>query len=148
AAASLTSTPPAIDVKADLVTIREVEARMHPAAPRLTTPPLADLSPVTPLSPSFKPSLNSFVPGQRNKPNNPADIAWSEYNHHWAGMIVFGAGVLAILARWFPWAQNWPIVFLALALFLFLRADAENWPLGPRGFWESFQVAEVVQHRI
>jgi putative copper resistance protein D len=23
-----------------------------------------------------------------------------------------------------------------------------NWPLGPRGFWGSFQVAEVAQHRL
>jgi putative copper resistance protein D len=35
-----------------------------------------------------------------------------------------------------------------LAVFLFLRADPENWPLGPRGFWGSFAVVEVLQHRI
>ena len=33
-------------------------------------------------------------------------------------------------------------------MFLLIRADSENWPLGPRGFWESFQVAEVAQHRL
>ena len=32
-------------------------------------------------------------------------------------------------------------------MFLLVRADSENWPLSPRGFWESFQVAEVAQHR-
>jgi putative copper resistance protein D len=46
------------------------------------------------------------------------------------------------------WARIWPLAFLGLAAFLFLRADSENWPLGPRGFWESFQVAEVAQHRV
>jgi putative copper resistance protein D len=32
-------------------------------------------------------------------------------------------------------------------VFLFLRADPENWPLGPNGFWESFGEADVLQHR-
>jgi putative copper resistance protein D len=39
------------------------------------------------------------------------------------------------------------LLFLGLAVFLFFRADAENWPLGPDGFWESFRVADVLQHR-
>jgi len=88
------------------------------------------------------------VPGQLTTPSKPADIAWSEYNHHWAGLIVLAAGILSLLARRVSWARHWPLVFLGLAAFLFLRADAENWPLGPRGFWESFQVAEVAQHRV
>ena len=28
-----------------------------------------------------------------------------------------------------------------------LRADPENWPLGPRPFWESFVAPDVLQHR-
>jgi putative copper resistance protein D len=90
----------------------------------------------------------SFLPGQLTQPSKPADIAWSEYNHHWAGLVVLAAGVLSQLARRISWARHWPLIFLGLAAFLFLRADAENWPLGPRGFWESFQVAEVAQHRL
>jgi putative copper resistance protein D len=38
-------------------------------------------------------------------------------------------------------------MFLALAGFILLRADPENWPLGPNGFWESFADSEVLQHR-
>jgi putative copper resistance protein D len=38
--------------------------------------------------------------------------------------------------------------FSGLGGFLFLRADPENWPLGPRSFWQSFAVAEVLQHRV
>jgi putative copper resistance protein D len=76
-----------------------------------------------------------------------ADVAWSEYNHHWSGLIVLAIGILALLARRIRWAQYWPLAFLGLGLFLLVRADPENWPLGPRGFWESFQVAEVAQHR-
>ena len=148
AAASLTSTPPAVDVQADRVTEREIVERMTPRWPRMETPALAELSPVTPLAPPEDSRLpGSFVPGQLRQPNTPADIAWSEYNHHWAGFIVLAAGLLAALSRRFWFARHWPLAFLALAVFLLIRADAENWPLGPRGFWESFQVAEVAQHR-
>jgi copper resistance protein D len=60
------------------------------------------------------------------------------------------AGLLAILGRWdrAPWARHWPLAFLGLAIFLFLRADPEAWPLGPRGFWASFYNPEDLQHRL
>ena len=148
AAASLTSAPPAIDVTLGRVTITEIVERMKPEWPRMRTPPVQELSRATPLEGALIGSVTgSFVPGQLTQPNTPADIAWSEYNHHWAGLIVLAAGVLSVLARRFSWARHWPLLFLGLAAFLFLRADAENWPLGPRGFWESFLVAEVAQHR-
>jgi putative copper resistance protein D len=40
------------------------------------------------------------------------------------------------------------LMFLGLAVFLFLRSDPENWPLGPNGFWESFSAPDVLQHRL
>jgi putative copper resistance protein D len=149
AAASLTSIPPAVDVTVGRATISEIAARMSPKWPRMRTPALEDLSPSTPLTASRASAVpSSFVPGQLTQPSNASDIAWSEFNHHWAGLVVLAAGVLSQLARRISWARHWPLVFLGLAAFLFLRADAENWPLGPRGFWESFQVAEVAQHRL
>ncbi len=149
AAASLTSTPPAIDVQADRVAARDIVQRMTPRWPRMKTPALAELSPASSLSlPQDSILPGSFVPGQQTQPNNEADIAWSEYNHHWAGMIVLAAGLLALLSRRFRWARHWPLAFFGLAVFLLIRSDSENWPLGPRGFWESFQVAEVAQHRV
>jgi putative copper resistance protein D len=149
AAASLTSTPPAVDVQADRVGLPEIWARMRPALPRLETPAFAALSPATPLQSDLNSSAaGSFVPGQVIHPNNAADIAWSEYNHHWSGIVVLAIGIGSLLVVRFRWARNWPLLFLGLALFLLIRADSENWPLGPRGFWESFQVAEVAQHRV
>ena len=151
AAASLTSTPPAADVAANRVTPREIAERMKPRLPRLETPSFAELAPATSLSLDERSARpGSFVPGQQQQINGPADIAWSEYNHHWAGLVLLTIGILAILARAFSWkwARHWPLAFLGLALFLLIRADSENWPLGPRGFWESFQVAEVAQHRL
>jgi putative copper resistance protein D len=148
-AASLTSTPPAIDVQGDAARAGEIAQRMKPRWPRLRTPTVDQLSPATPLrlpEDSIRPG--SFVPGQLAQPSTSADIAWSEYNHHWAGLILLVLSILAILARRWSWARNWPLVFLGLAIFVLIRADSENWPLGPRGFWESFQVAEVAQHRL
>ena len=154
AAASLTSQPPAADIPGGPVSTADVIQRIRPQWPRLETPPLSALSPVTPLAFGAAgqpaPGLLSFVPGTSYQPATPSDIAWSEYNHQWAGLIVLATGLLAILARspWTPWARHWPLTFLGLAVFLFLRADPENWPLGPRSFWQSFAVAEVLQHRI
>jgi len=71
------------------------------------------------------------------------------HNHAWSGLIIFFMGILALLSRnkYFSWAKIWPLMFLGLAVFLFLRADPENWPLGPNGFWASFREADVLQHR-
>lgn len=149
AAASLTSVPPAIDIRGGIVTGPEIAQRFEPRFPRLDTPRFNELSPATPLSPvAASASLTSFVPGQSRGVDNPADIAWSEYNHNCAGLVVLSIGIAALLARRYAWARNWPLLFLGLAAFLLIRADSENWPLGPRGFWESFQVAEVAQHRV
>jgi putative copper resistance protein D len=150
AAASLTSSPPATDVQRDRVTPAEISDRMRPTWPRMQTPSPNDLSPATPYyTVASNPALpGSFVPGQSYQPPKPADIAWSEYNHHWAGLIVLAIGILSLLARRWAWAKNWPLAFFGLAIFLLIRADPENWPLGPHGFWESFQVAEVAQHRV
>ncbi len=156
AAASLTSQPPAADLTAGRVTPRDIFERYAPKWPRMTSSSFQDLP---------EPSLqivkraaaagialpNSYVPGQA-VPNlyTPADIAWSEYNHHWAGIIVLAIGLLALAARTgrVPWARNWPLTFLVLAVFLFIRSDPENWPLGPNGFWESFLAPDVLQHRV
>jgi putative copper resistance protein D len=93
----------------------------------------------------------AFVPGAGiMPPRNAEDIAWSEYNHHWAGILVLAIGLLALAERSgkAPWARHWPLLFLVLAAFLFVRSDPEVWPLGEIGFVESFRDPEVVQHRI
>jgi len=155
AAASLTSQPPGADLTEDRVSLHEIAVRYAPRMPRLTSPPLGDLSPAgkdlerkAKLAGVKVPA--AFMPGESfSHPDTPGDIAWSEYNHSWAGLIVFFMGLLALLSRnkYFSWAKIWPLMFLGLAVFLFLRADPENWPLGPNGFWESFSEADVLQHR-
>jgi len=152
AAASLTSQPPAVDLVVDRANAGEVLARLAPRWPALRTPALSELAPVTPLpfSTATSTGFESYIPGAVSNSNGPADIAWSEYNHHWSGLIVLAIGLLAVLGSTgrAPWARHWPLLFFGLALFLLVRSDPENWPLGPRGFWESFVVAEVLQHRV
>jgi len=155
-AASLTSQPPGIDLPDDRVTLQQITERFAPRMPRLISPDKSELSESS--KEIYKHAAESghalpaaFVPGQSAvHPDTPGDIAWSEYNHNWAGLIVFFVGVFALLSRsrYFAWAKMWPLLFLALAIFLFLRADPENWPLGPNGFWASFMEADVLQHRL
>ena len=137
AAASLTSLPPAVDVVEDRATVREVAARFAPATPRLVSPPAAELNRTA--------DALMAVPERRL----PIEIAWSEYNHHWAGFFVVTMGVLMMLERLGArWARHWPLVFLGLAAFLFVRNDPKAWPLGPTGFWESLTLPDVLQHRM
>ena len=138
AAASLTSLPPSVDVVADRATPAEVAARFRPAMPRLTSPPVAQL-------------LAAAAPMEDTlAQRQPEEYAWSEYNHHAAGFFVFLMGVLALADRagFVRWARHWPLLFLGLAGFLFVRNDPRAWPLGPAGFWESMVLPDVLQHRL
>jgi len=156
AAASLTSQPPAIDLTKNRVSLSTIARRMAPQVPRMSTPPLSTLSPSTRelwkrQHSSNVDTIQTYIPGQEpSVPPTEGDIAWSEYNHHWAGLIVLVMGVLAAFARYrrFAYAKHWPLAFIGLAVFLLVRADPENWPLGPNGFWESFTSADVAQHRL
>ena len=156
AAASLTSQPPGVDLPQDRVTLQEIVARYSPRMPQFTSPPVKVVAKSAKeerrrASAAGRKVPSSFVPGASGFGNDtPDDIAWSEYNHAWAGVVVFVVGILALLSRsrYFAWAKIWPLMFLGLAVFLFLRSDPENWPLGPNGFWESFDSADVLQHRI
>jgi putative copper resistance protein D len=136
AAASLTSLPPAVDVSADRATSAEVAARFVPAPPRLTSPPVDEL--LRTADPLMAPVVRRL----------DVERAWSEYNHHWAGVFVLAMGVLAVFERWgLPAGRHWPLLLLALAAFLFVRNDPRAWPLGPAGFWESMTLPDVLQHR-
>ncbi len=148
AAASLTSQPPAIDLVQDRLTAAEIVERYHPVVPRFTTPTVDQLSPATPL----EEAIHSYdISPVAKAHNQDPDIAWSEYSHHWAGLILLAIGAGAWLAAQFPrfrWARHWPLGFVALAIFSFLRGDPENWPFGPISFWKSFYDPEVALHRI
>ena len=155
-AASLTSLPPAADLTHDRVSATEIFTRMALRPPRLGSPTMQELPEDVYVLQSKgiaygSLTAESFVPGQAGtRPNTPAEKAWSEYNHHWAGIIVLAVGLLAFIAQAgrVSWARHWPLAFLGLSVFLFLRSDPEVWPLGPNGFWVTFADPEVLLHRI
>lgn len=142
AAASLTAQTPSVDeMPENTLTTHELLQRLEWRVPSFRTPSYAQLTPATPLSVAVREA--TFTGGSKSDAN---DSAWSEYNHHWAGLIVLAAGLLALTGR--RWAQHWPLLFVALAVFIILRADPECWPLGPRPFWASFTAPDVLEHRV
>jgi putative copper resistance protein D len=156
AAASLTSVPPAVDLAQDRATWSDIVARNWPEWPRFTSPDHDTLA-----IPALQEKLDreaahhaaqpgvAFVPGSGDvPPRNAEDVAWSEYNHHWSGLFVAAIGLLALLNRaGAEWARHWPLLFLGLGAFLFVRSDPEVWPLGQIGLLESLRDIEVLQHR-
>ena len=165
-AASITSSPPSIDQPYDQVDWRVTAERMIPVWP----PRLIGLSGYDTLynnlaivalqkqldaeaaADATKPQHpQARVPGEGIPgPRLPTDIAWSESNHHWAGIFIVVIGLLAGLEKSGKarWARHWPLAFLGLAVFLFIYSDPENWPMGHIGFWDSMREAEVFQHRL
>jgi putative copper resistance protein D len=158
-AASLTSVPPAADLPDDRVTWAEIAERFTPDWPRLSGPDHADLA-----IPALQAKLDAeyreraaaqrpqaFTPGEGLlPPRNAQDIAWSEYNHHWAGICVFLVGLAALLDATgkVPIARHWPLLFMALSLFILIRSDPEVWPLGPISLADALRDPEVVQHKL
>ena len=124
AAASLTSVPPAVDLTQDRVTLQEIVARNTPELPRLRSPDIDSLA-----LPQLQARLDAVAAARRAAPvaavipgsgmihpRNAADIAWSEYNHHWSGLFVLAIAVLALLNQaGLRLARHWPLVFLGLA---------------------------------
>jgi copper resistance protein D len=48
----------------------------------------------------------AYVPGEGViLPRNAEDIAWSEYNHYWAGILVLLIGLLAMVEH-FRWGHG------------------------------------------
>jgi putative copper resistance protein D len=156
-AGSLTSLPPGVDLSQDRLSWQEVVERATPQWPRLTSPGVDQLT-ISQLQAKIDAAdaqrvsaPPAYVPGEGIiLPRSAEDIAWSEYNHHWAGILVLLIGLLAMIEHvsWGRWARHWPLLFLAMAGFLFFRADEMAWPLGPIGFFASLRDPEVAQHRL
>ena len=154
-AASITSLPPAIDLTEGRATLSDITERLSPKWPLLTSPDKSSLAFYEEQHKAAMPDMSShmqvYVPGSGVPlPRNAEDIAWSEYNHHWAGIFVLMIGILALLERTgrAPWARHWPLLFVGLAGFLFMRSEAEGWPLGTLSLGESLRDPEYVQHKL
>ena len=63
---------------------------------------------------------------------------------------MFLIGIMSLVERTgrAKWARAWPLVFIALAIFLMIRSDPRAWPLGDVGFFEVLLNPEALQHRV
>jgi len=155
-AASLTSQPPAIDQPGDTVTPHQIAERLKPVWPRFGYPDAVLAQNAAATQDAAQPPNAQNVPAAYDIDGVPFSwqrIAWiaeSESNHHWMGIVVLAMGLLALLARTGKahWAEYWPLLLISIAMFIFIRADTESWPIGQQGFWACWLKPEVFQHRI
>jgi putative copper resistance protein D len=141
-AASLASQPPAIDIPSLTASWQEVLNTFAPQIPQTSSPTHTDLI----AGEAGRVAIVGQVPSL-------AATEWSNYNHNIAGIFLTVMSFFAMLSyvkkTGFEYCKYWPLGFVGLGIFLFFRSDAETWPLGPIGFWEStFNNGEVLQHRI
>jgi copper resistance protein D len=148
-AASLTSQPPAIDQVTDTVTFTQIYQRFKPAVPRLRYAYVSEVNAADGAVPAGK-ALAYNVDGLPLPPRLINYSIESESNHHWIGLVVLAMGLLALLARTgkASWAGYWPLLLIGIAVFIFLQADSECWPVGWKGFWACWADPEAFQHRI
>jgi putative copper resistance protein D len=154
-AASITSLPPAADLTDDRVTLADYSARLTPHLPRFSTPDPSSLG-IAELQAELDaeaqrgaPAPAVYVPGAGlPPPRNAANIAWSEYNHHWAGVFVLAMAALALAERSVraQWARSWPLLFVPVALFLAYRDLVEGGLENGIGFFALLRDPEVTQH--
>jgi putative copper resistance protein D len=82
-----------------------------------------------------------------------ADKKESEFNHHFAGVVVILAGLFLIAESSLPHRSSllryaWPICFLLAGVFLLVFSDTELWPFGPQSWWYGLtHNMEDLQHK-
>lgn len=77
------------------------------------------------------------------------EVRYSEMNHRVAGTFLVAVAAATL------WGQLRParvpaaaVLWIVFGLYLFVSADPEAWPLGPRRFAEIFEDSLVVQHKL
>lgn len=86
---------------------------------------------------------------------SPEGVAYSEFNHHLAGVFVLLIGFSELRGAWGAAMLAWsrfllPLVMLGAGGFLMIWSDHEAWPIGPKSFAETFfsDDYETVQHKL
>ena len=148
-AVALASSPLAADTRAERPSGSEIATRFEFTSPRLaipTQPPSPNLNAES--SPNG--ALGTDLPSGEAE-RSPLDIAWSETQHHYAALLVIFTGMVALVSqsgRMRPLTRHWPALFLSLAVYLFIVADEDAWPLGETGFFVSLATPRIAQHKL
>jgi putative copper resistance protein D len=79
--------------------------------------------------------------------------AYSEFNHHLAGLVVLLVGLSAILVQARPRPFGflkyvWPLSFIFLGLYLIVYSDPDAWPTSRVSLLSSLHDPETLQHKI
>jgi putative copper resistance protein D len=121
AASALSSQPPGVDLPdAERATVAEVVEVFRPKVPSLRTPSVE----------TMRESRARAATGERSHDA----YRWSNFSHNVSGLILLGMSLYALagFASGRGWGRHWPLGFLALAGFMYLRAAANEgaWPFG------------------
>jgi len=135
---ALSTQPPPVDVPAtEQATVSDVVEVFRPKVPTLRTPSLGAMQ---------KNRDQTLPEGERSVDA----YRWSNFSHNAAGLILLGMSLFALVGsiRGATWGRHWPLGFIVLAVFVFLRASANEgtWPFGNAPVWEVGQ--EGIQHRL
>ena len=138
AATALSAQPPPADQSpAEQATVREVLEVFRPKIPSLHTPSVDTMR---------QERTVAAVGRERSR----EAYLWSNFSHNVAGLIVLGMSILALagLVGRSAWSRYWPLGFVLLAAFIYLRAAANEgtWPFGTIPLWQID--AEGIQHRL
>ncbi|HEB77310.1 MAG TPA: copper resistance protein [Methylothermaceae bacterium] len=139
-AATLSSQPPAVDIPHLTASPGEVWHMFSPKWPQLTSPTHEEL---------LIGEIQRATIVDKEAPVFATQ--WSNFNHNVSGLILTIMALIGLAGYWlrWRWPKYWPAGFIVLGVFLFFRSDAQAWPLGPLGFWEStFGDGEIFQHRL
>ncbi len=139
-AASLSAQPPPVDTSGEVARWDEVARVFAPKWPSLRTPSIATMreDPSDPYA---------VVGGERTVDA----YSWSNFSHNVAGLVLLAMSAVALvglLLRSERARRAWPLGFAVLALFVFLRASANDgtWPFGSGSLWRGD--SEGLQHRL
>ena len=137
AASALSSQPPGVDLPdAERATVAEVVEVFRPKVPSLRTPSVE----------TMRENRARAATGERSHDA----YRWSNFSHNVSGLILLGMSLYALagFASGRGWGRHWPLGFLALAGFMYLRAAANEgaWPFGSTGLAQID--AEGLQHRM
>jgi putative copper resistance protein D len=135
---ALSSQPPPVDVPAsERATVAEVVEVFRPKLPSLHTPSLEAMR---------ENRSQPEIDGVRTRDA----YLWSNFSHNVAGLILLGMSLYALagFASGGNWGRHWPLGFVALAVFIFLRASANEgtWPFGAAPL--AGVGSEGLQHRM